>query len=156
MKNYYHVFFDDSYTYYFLTKYKQVIKLKSKDEKEDQKLIFKIQRKYKKNVINISKNKKRNGIFLFLTNYCNQNCIYCFENKNLTKSKMNLNTAIKVIEYFISKIIKKNDDNHLIFFGGEPLLNYSVIHNLIKYMEDKNYLQFFKFKIGNKWNFTES
>lgn len=60
---------------------------------------------------------------------CNYNCVYCFENKENRKLRMNFNTA----EDILSFIIKQIESNKLIksikitWFGGEPLLSYDLI-----------------------------
>ncbi len=59
---------------------------------------------------------------------CNFNCFYCFE-KHKPKIYMNKETADNVVN-FIKSFNKKTD---ILWFGGEPLLNFS----LIKYLSEK-------------------
>jgi uncharacterized radical SAM superfamily Fe-S cluster-containing enzyme len=62
---------------------------------------------------------------------CNLRCNYCFagEGDYGVKGFMSFETAKKAISLFIEG--KKNF--HLIFFGGEPLLNYSVIQKIVEW-----------------------
>ncbi|WP_165072844.1 radical SAM protein [Desulfovibrio sp. ZJ200] len=94
---------------------------------------------------NLKKTHKQNmkgaSIFLLLTQYCNLNCIYCLNGKESYRKndelKMNLDVAITAIRKFI-EIYKECDDLEIVFFGGEPLLNWSLIKDIIKYSE-KNF-----------------
>ena len=70
------------------------------------------------------------SVVLFLTNQCNLKCKYCFVPK--CKETMNLDTYIKVINKL------KDNNNHLTFFGGEPLLYFDLIKKIVKYNEDNN------------------
>jgi MoaA/NifB/PqqE/SkfB family radical SAM enzyme len=56
-----------------------------------------------------------------LTNYCNQNCSYCFAKEEMIKSKvkeMSLVNFKRLVE-----ILKKNDIHTLRLMGGEPTLH---------------------------------
>lgn len=83
-------------------------------------------------------------IDLILTGNCNLRCKYCFENRENCKvnlrdeqvdsSDMNYETAIKSIEYFKNIAIKNRESILQInFFGGEPLLKFNIIKDIVNY-----------------------
>lgn len=67
---------------------------------------------------------------------CNLRCTYCFagEGDYGVKGMMSFETAKKAISLLCSD--KKNF--HLIFFGGEPLLNFSVIQKIVEWTKTLN------------------
>ena len=80
-----------------------------------------------------------------ITDSCNLNCFYCGygsmydfydkrENQNL-----NIESAIKLLEYVYSlKIENGNDQLYIGFYGGEPLLNMSFIVKIIETAKNLN------------------
>lgn len=82
-----------------------------------------------------------NSLTLILTDKCNLNCIYCFENnKNEPEKKesMTLETAKNAIDTLF-KYSLKEDPLNILFFGGEPLLKIKTINQLFYYSLDKAY-----------------
>lgn len=79
----------------------------------------------------MNKNKKENKLkklTINVTKNCNLNCSYCYvkkENINLDKK-----VALDSIDFFINKF---NEIEQILFFGGEPLLNFDVIKEIVKY-----------------------
>lgn len=84
---------------------------------------------------------------LILTSNCNLKCRYCFEDGNncrvdsvglkLDDEDMKYSIAIDAIEYFKDIAIKTNDKGLQInFFGGEPLLRFNFIKDIVKYCEE--------------------
>ena len=84
------------------------------------------------------------SIELCLTNRCNLQCKYCFEsntdNINLKKSykDMDFETAKKIINFYIKKSNQLNEYQNdktinLIFFGGEPLLKFDLMKQIVSY-----------------------
>ena len=75
---------------------------------------------------------------LAISNDCNLNCRYCFGDGGTYHSDrklMSIATAKKSIDFFVSnsgdaKVLS------IIFFGGEPLLNYSVLKQVVDYCSD--------------------
>lgn len=77
--------------------------------------------------------------YMILTEQCNLACKYCFLGNNdskkrelFSKESMSIDTADKAIDFFIHqlKISNVNEENCkpvLIFYGGEPLINFSVL-----------------------------
>lgn len=68
------------------------------------------------------------SLVLYLTNQCNLKCKYCFVPK--CKKTMTMDTYKKIIQEH------KKTEKHLTFFGGEPLLCFDLIKDIIKYNED--------------------
>lgn len=69
---------------------------------------------------------------LLVTMACNLRCVYCYEDK--TGAKMEEKTAHQAVDW----LIKKSNDMkiiHIVFFGGEPLLNFPLIQSVVAYAE---------------------
>lgn len=85
-----------------------------------------------------------NNLYLLVTNNCNLACRYCYANKvtrNLKKQAMPFTIAKKAID-FLFKQEKK--DYQIAFFGGEPLMNFSLIKKVVDYCKEKDKIvQFF-------------
>ncbi len=83
-------------------------------------------------------------MYLNVSTFCNLACKYCFiENSPLSKQKyekMNLETAKIAVDKFLDELNKnKIVDSQIIFYGGEPLTNWNVVKNIIKYIQyEKN------------------
>ncbi|HEX3011743.1 MAG TPA: nif11-like peptide radical SAM maturase [Syntrophomonadaceae bacterium] len=86
---------------------------------------------------------------LLLTQSCNLKCIYCYGDagKYGTGGKMDEKTAFQAVDWFIEKSgnIKKL---RIIFFGGEPFLNFSLMKAVVEYAEKS------VAKIGKKVTFN--
>lgn len=69
---------------------------------------------------------------------CNLSCKYCFE-KSRGKFRMNEATAEKVVEFILKQTKEKieNEIISLIWYGGEPLLNFSIIKYIIQQLQNK-------------------
>lgn len=94
------------------------------------------------NTKNISKTNKVPfpiyNMALFLTNACNLKCIYCYEEGGefINNNSMDEKTAFQAVDWLIanSGSIKKL---HLVFFGGEPLLEFSLMKKIVAYANHK-------------------
>lgn len=79
-----------------------------------------------------------NNMTLELTERCNLRCGYCIYNDGCEKTRnfgmedMSLETAYKAIEY-AKYHSSKQDELHIGFYGGEPLLCYSLIKDCVHY-----------------------
>ena len=82
---------------------------------------------------------------IFTTLDCNARCFYCFEN-HLPGSNMTIETADRVIEYMQEQA--DGERIKIVWFGGEPLLNYSVIDYITDGLRKKK-LQFESDMISN-------
>jgi len=71
-------------------------------------------------------------IKLFVTTKCNFRCRYCFVSKN--SKTISFKTGKKAIDFLFSSL---HHDLSLTFFGGEPLLEYNLVKNLVEYAYQK-------------------
>lgn len=69
---------------------------------------------------------------LCLTHRCNLNCVYCFE-KHDANHEMTFDTAIKCIGEVCNRV-EANAIIEFILFGGEPLLRFDLIKNIVEYV----------------------
>lgn len=66
---------------------------------------------------------------------CNLKCTYCYENEEFRKmNDMPFEIAKKAIDTFFTN---KLTDWNIIFTGGEPMLNYSLIKDVVKYVANQ-------------------
>lgn len=105
-----------------------------KSEKQDYDAIDIVKKRYDffKGKINI--------MYLIVTSTCNLACKYCFvENctfNNKTEINMSLDTALEAIKKYGDYIFNnKIIDANLIFYGGEPLVNWEVMSAVIDYVK---------------------
>ena len=75
------------------------------------------------------------AISLNLAQGCNLRCTYCFagEGDYGTKGMMSLATATAAIDL----LAKDKPNFHVVFFGGEPMLNFSVIEQVVTWCEQR-------------------
>lgn len=66
---------------------------------------------------------------LFLTNSCNLNCIYCYEQKD--KFTMSFSCATEWIERCLNNT--ENSFWYICLFGGEPLLQYPLVKKICEW-----------------------
>jgi len=79
------------------------------------------------------------------TRRCNLNCKYCscgqlYCNSNQkSKSDLNINSAILLLEYLfkLKSLYSSKKQIAISFYGGEPLLNFHFIEEIIKYVDSK-------------------
>lgn len=83
-------------------------------------------------------------MYLMLTDQCNLACRYCFIEGAMPTghnfSLMTEDTAKKAIDLFISKAHICNNPKHkptIIFYGGEPTLNWPVLRSAVLYIREK-------------------
>ena len=86
----------------------------------------------KNNMSTSSKN-----VTLVVTHQCNLRCRYCYE-KHKDNHRMTLSKALEIVDYELNL-----DDNidkvEIDFFGGEPLLEFELIKQVIEYVKQKKY-----------------
>lgn len=89
-----------------------------------------------------------NQLILIITGHCNLRCSYCIYSENYPPNaissieNMTLDIAKKAIDFYfnllIGKRIKKPKKKAVInFYGGEPLLEFQLIKDIISYIEKK-------------------
>lgn len=72
-------------------------------------------------------------ITLCITEACNLNCTYCYENHK-SKKKMSFETAKKIIDYEMS-VYDKFVGVVFNLFGGEAFLNFNLVKQIVNYLE---------------------
>lgn len=90
-----------------------------------------------------SKYKTKRICSLMVTHSCNLNCVYCFEKyKSKGEKFMSFEIAkdviLKEIEIFREKRKDPMDRFAIEFFGGEPLLNFSLIKKIVEWVYTLN------------------
>ena len=95
------------------------------------------------------------NIALFVTQYCNLNCIYCYGHGGEygKKGAMEEKTAFQAVDWLIEKS-EKYMDLSISFFGGEPLLNYELIKKVVSYSKKKGKEKNKRFKYSITTNGT--
>ncbi|MDU5275554.1 MAG: radical SAM protein [Peptoniphilus lacydonensis] len=85
---------------------------------------------------------KIKAITLFMTYSCNLRCTYCYESKNQGDHD-NIFLNEKNLSSFIGLLKKLPIEEHctLIFFGGEPLLNFNMIKKVVESIKLDNTLK---------------
>ncbi len=80
------------------------------------------------------------AVSLNMAQGCNLRCTYCFagEGDYGNKAMMSFATAKKVLEFFS----KDQPRFHIVFFGGEPLLNFSVMKEIVAWCETQKTCRF--------------
>jgi uncharacterized protein len=78
------------------------------------------------------------SITINVTNKCNLNCKYCFEHSK-NAGIMDSKTAIDILDKSYKDIPKAIGTFTVNIFGGEPLLNWNCIKDLIDYSNEKKY-----------------
>lgn len=91
----------------------------------------------------MKENKKYLYLVLWLANYCNLDCDYCYAKDNFNSEKMSWDIA----KYGLNLLDEKAT---LILAGGEPLLNFSLIEKMDIYLKERG----FKGKIAIQTNGT--
>jgi len=76
---------------------------------------------------------KPKSLNLIISQDCNLKCIYCYAEHGTygcNKKFMDINTA----KLSVDKLFNKNFNNSIVFFGGEPFLNFPLIKELDSYL----------------------
>jgi len=105
----------------------------------------------KTNKVNGHKSSYIRTLALNLTNNCNLKCKYCFANQGKYDKpfeNMSFNTAKKSIDMLISTVLSHDGkDMSIAFFGGEPLLRFDLIKDIVSYVQKKSNNIFVKYFI---------
>lgn len=78
-------------------------------------------------------------LYLFLTHECNLRCAYCYKDSHITAGQMSDVMARKGLSLF--EEIMEGSHPVIIFYGGEPMLNWDVISSLIREIRGKKSFQ---------------
>ncbi|WP_130808275.1 radical SAM/SPASM domain-containing protein [Senegalia massiliensis] len=80
-------------------------------------------------------------VALNLINKCNLTCEYCFANQgnyDNPNQRMSFEVAKKSIDLTLESVIKnKHDEIRIAFFGGEPMLEFELIKQIVHYVNTK-------------------
>lgn len=76
---------------------------------------------------------------LCLTHRCNLDCVYCYQQHD-SQHEMSYETAIQCIDKSL-QIADENATIEFLFFGGEPLLRFDLIKDVVMYVEQCNTTQ---------------
>lgn len=75
---------------------------------------------------------ENNYLTLILTRKCNENCSFCsIDKKNLSIQE---ETAKKAVNWFLNS---NGEEKTIKFFGGEPLLEFNLLKNIVYFCKDK-------------------
>ena len=92
----------------------------------------------------MSKFLRRNikSAYIMLGNACNMNCKYCLQHSLVTHS-ITSKVNSDVIDFLCEIAYEKRDKGFpIMFFGGEPLLYFENIKEIVKRLNSKKYLNF--------------
>ncbi|MGO3167904.1 thioether cross-link-forming SCIFF peptide maturase [Senegalia sp. (in: firmicutes)] len=85
--------------------------------------------------VNMNKEKIVKALCLHIAHDCNLRCEYCFASQgdfNGEKAFMSLETGKKALDFLV-KNSKNRRNLEVDFFGGEPLMNFDVVKELVYY-----------------------
>ncbi len=93
---------------------------------------------------------------LMLTYGCNLNCVYCFEKYKDATKKMSIETAKEIILSEFKAFYENNASGTLKidFFGGEPLLQFPIIKEIIKWAIEERESNNPYFNINHEFSIT--
>ena len=95
----------------------------------------------------IENNKYPRLLTLIVTERCNLDCTYCFE-KNKKDREMSLETAVEAVERHLDSDTDEYDHVQIDFTGGEPLMNFNLIREVVDYVVSRKWKKTFDFSIG--------
>ncbi len=72
---------------------------------------------------------------LCLTHNCNLRCSYCYSGKKRAES-MTAGTAARAIDFLAGQ---SNGSSVVTFFGGEPLIEFDLIRDIVRYTKENGY-----------------
>lgn len=76
------------------------------------------------------------GMELMVTGDCNHRCDYCFIEEKSDRERMSEKTALEAVD-FLFRHSREEKELKILFFGGEPLLEYPLIKKTVLYAEEK-------------------
>ncbi len=102
-------------------------------QKELKEIVKQAEMHYSNFINSTQANLQIKAISLMVQQSCNLACHYCYAGKGEygRNSVMKSETAIKAVDYFI----KDNPSLHISFFGGEPLLNFSLMREVVEHCD---------------------
>lgn len=77
-------------------------------------------------------------LFLNISTNCNLNCEVCYGHLLVGEKKnMDLSTAKAATDFFYNNRKINYNEHYIMFFGGEPLLNFALIPEYLKWFKEK-------------------
>jgi uncharacterized protein len=86
-----------------------------------------------------------NSICIYPTMDCNFECTYCLPDAGSANKKeyITMATVKKAFQYMLEHTSSQRF--HILFFGGEPLLGFDIVKDVVKYVEELSSLNGFRF-----------
>ncbi len=84
---------------------------------------------------------------LIVTEQCNLDCVYCFE-KNKSKRKMPISVALATLERHLDSLSEGFDEVQIDFSGGEPLMNFPLIQQVVEHVHSRSWRKRHSFSVG--------
>lgn len=96
-------------------------------------------------------NSSISALTLQVTQNCNLRCEYCpysggYNNRSHNSKKMDFETAKRAVDFYIKHSYDLPNLN-ISFYGGEPLLEFSLIKQIVEYVKIKGFGKEFKFRM---------
>ena len=74
---------------------------------------------------------------VWVTTACNLKCKYCYEGNHANGIQMSEETAMQVLNYMHRKIEGISGYIVVNYHGGEPLLNYEIVHFMTEALKER-------------------
>ena len=74
---------------------------------------------------------------VWVTTACNLKCKYCYEGSHANGIQMSEETAMQVLNYMYHKIEGISGYTVVNYHGGEPLLNYEIVHFMTEALKER-------------------
>ena len=74
-----------------------------------------------------------------VTHACQLSCVYCYETKKDTHSRLEYDKAIEIIDKIFATAAEDVDGIEVCFIGGEPLLEYDLIKRIVEHYNQPEY-----------------
>jgi len=84
----------------------------------------------------IGEKRTRFSVNICLTHNCNLGCVYCYQKHDLDHV-MSIETAKKTLDWIFNNKPDFKESYEIRFFGGEPLLEFEMIKELVDYVQNK-------------------
>lgn len=77
-------------------------------------------------------------ISITVTNSCNLKCKYCYQGKHERDTLISSATICQILEFIKNKLMEYEDSSlHVVFIGGEPLLAYKKIVQIVEIIDQE-------------------
>ena len=90
---------------------------------------------------------KRRSVILTVTEDCNLRCRYCYEPTKSRDRYMSLETALEAVTYYM-EAEDEFEEIQIDFFGGEPMLAFDLIRDVVDWFHARTWLKRHLFSMG--------